>query len=67
MSKTKKNQPRPRWVCKRCGVLWVSCSHTCIVCGGVGTALNDSAEKIIQKRSEDDEKSTALYFAAQRT
>ena len=55
MSKKKKNQPRPRFKCYRCGLLWVSDSDPiCWLCHIPGTPLNEGAEKIIKKRSEDN-------------
>jgi hypothetical protein len=50
MKKSKKNTPRPRWHCDKCGLLWVSCEPDCIICGVRATPLSDSADKIIEKR-----------------
>lgn len=52
MKKSKKNKPRPRWFCGKCGMLWVNCEPVCIICGAYGTALNESAEKIMKRTRE---------------
>lgn len=49
MSKKKKNQARPRWKCRHCGLLWVSCEPMCIICRVHGEPLNESAEKVLRK------------------
>ena len=53
MSKKKKNQPRPRWQCPRCKMLWVNCEPVCIICKIAGTPLNEGAEKLLRKWSEN--------------
>lgn len=50
MKKSKKNTPRPRWYCPKCKMLWVNCEPVCIICGVYGTALNESAEKLLRKQ-----------------
>lgn len=49
MKKSKKAKPRPRFVCEKCGMLWVSCEPVCILCGVIGKPLNEGAEKLIRK------------------
>ena len=49
MKNSKKNKPRPRWLCGKCGMLWVNCEPVCIICGVVGKPLNEGAEKLIAK------------------
>lgn len=53
MKKSKKEKPRPRWYCERCGMLWVSCEPVCILCGIGGKPLNEGAEKILKKVRSD--------------
>lgn len=53
MSKKKKNQPRPRWYCPKCGMLWVNHEPICIICHICGTALNESAEKVLRKINDE--------------
>lgn len=53
MKKSKKNSPRPRWQCKKCGAVWVSCGPVCIICGSVGIPLNGGAEKLIRKMDNE--------------
>lgn len=55
MSKKKKNQPRPRFVCRKCGMLWVNCDPVCILCKVFGEPQNESAEKIQRKAGERNE------------
>lgn len=49
MKKSKKMKPRPRWLCGKCGMLWVNCEPVCIICGVTGKPLNEGAEKLIAK------------------
>lgn len=51
MSKNKK--PRPCWKCEKCGMKWVNCDPTCIICKIYGTALNEGAEKLLRKARSD--------------
>lgn len=53
MKKSKKNTPRPRWHCPKCKMLWVNCEPICIICGVYGTALNESAEKVLRKKQNE--------------
>ena len=58
MKKSKKEKPRPRWYCERCGQMWVSSEKKymeCICCEIPGTPLNEGAEKILKKASNDEE------------
>jgi rubrerythrin len=50
MKKSKKNTPRPRWHCRKCGMLWVNHDPVCIICKIPGTPLNEGAEKVLNKR-----------------
>ena len=52
MKKSKKEQPRPRFVCPKCRMMWINCDVVCILCGIVGTPLNEGAEKLIVKYKE---------------
>ena len=52
MKKSKKEKPRPRFVCERCGMLWVSCEQVCVICGITGKPLNEGATKILNKCGE---------------
>jgi hypothetical protein len=52
MKKSKKDKPRPRWYCEKCGMMWVSAEKKyidCILCGTAGEPLNESAEKMLRK------------------
>ena len=51
MSKTKKNQSRPRFICRKCGTMWVNCEPVCLLCKIYGTPLNEGAKKLLKKRS----------------
>lgn len=52
MKKSKKEKPRPRFLCEKCGMLWVNCDPVCILCKTIGTPLNESADKVIKKAGE---------------
>ena len=54
MKKSKKEKLRPRFVCERCGAMWVSHKDICIICDIVGAPLNADAEKVIEKRKGDN-------------
>jgi hypothetical protein len=49
MSKKKKNQARPRFFCRACGLMWVSCEPMCVICKVHGEPLNEGAEKVLRK------------------
>ncbi|MBQ1538653.1 MAG: hypothetical protein IIZ73_10125 [Ruminococcus sp.] len=49
MKKSKKNTPRPRWLCKSCGRIWVNTNEVCTRCGTAAEPLNESAVKWIAK------------------
>lgn len=53
MKKSKKEKPRPRFYCAKCGLLWVSCKTECIKCDIPGEPLNEGAEKLIRKMIDD--------------
>lgn len=56
MKKSKKDKPRPRWYCTKCGSIWVSAEKKyidCILCGTAGEPLNESAEKMIRKTNDE--------------
>lgn len=62
MSKKKKSQPRPRFVCRKCGMLWVCCDPVCILCGVPGEPLNEGAEKVLTKwRAANHDEQGAIY------
>lgn len=48
-NKSKKNKPRPRWLCPKCGMYWVNCEPICIICDIYGKPMNEGAEKIMSK------------------
>lgn len=55
MKKSKKEKPRPRFWCEKCGAMWVSSEKKyidCLKCGIPGTPLNEGAEKVIKKAGE---------------
>ena len=57
MKKSKKDKPRPRWCCTKCGMMWVSAEKKyidCIICGIAGEPLNESAEKLLKKARNDE-------------
>ena len=49
MKKSKKDKPRPVWLCPKCGMRWVSCEPVCLLCEVFGQAQNEGAEKILKK------------------
>ena len=53
MKKSKKEKPRPRWCCEKCGMVWVNCEPICILCRIEGKPLNEGAEKILKKVRSD--------------
>lgn len=56
MKKSKKEKPRPRWYCIKCGMVWVSGEKKyveCILCGIAGEPLNEGADKILNKLGGD--------------
>ncbi len=54
MKKSKKNKPRPAWSCGVCGLYWVSCEPTCVLCGSTGKPLNAGAEKLLRKINNEN-------------
>lgn len=52
MKKSKKNTPRPRFVCPKCHTVWIQCEIVCMVCGTIGEPTNESAEKVLKKAGE---------------
>ena len=57
MKKSKKDKPRPRWYCEKCGMMWVSAEKKyidCILCRTAGEPLNESAEKLLKKARNDE-------------
>lgn len=54
MKKSKKSTPRPCWECPKCKMRWVNCEPVCIICGIYGCALNESAEKVLRKKQNEN-------------
>lgn len=54
MKKSKKDKPRPRFYCAKCGLRWVSCEPLCVICRVSGEPLNEGAEKLIKKTFADN-------------
>jgi len=52
MKKSKKEKPRPRCFCEKCGQVWVSSEKKyteCICCEIPAKPLNEGAEKLLNK------------------
>lgn len=52
MKQSKKNKPRPKFICLKCKLSWVSCEPICMLCKTFGEPLNEEAEKLLRKAGE---------------
>lgn len=52
---SKKVYTRPRFLCPKCGCIWVYHEPICIICKAQGRPLNARAERIIRKITRERE------------